>query len=240
MSANSHRENGLEGMRCLDSGPHPGQAHEHMRVALEQREIEVAKSANFPSRCSSNFSVGKHMAVFAQETFRLKPAISNADYQMPLAEQRGCGALRDSPADPDQKRAYRRAAWVRWCKFNLVGGMGVIVQFAALFVFKSALHFEYLLATGVAVEVAILHNFLWHERFTWVDRVALRPAWRSRFSRLVRFHLANGAVSLLGNLALMKVMVGQGHMNYLVANAVAILVCSLANFLVSEEWVFAD
>ena len=43
---------------------------------------------------------------------------------------------------------------------------------------------------------------------------------------------------MLGNLALMKVMVGQGHVNYLLANGIAITLCSLANFLVSEMWVF--
>jgi putative flippase GtrA len=42
----------------------------------------------------------------------------------------------------------------------------------------------------------------------------------------------------VGNLALMKVMVGEGHMNYLLANAIAIALCSVANFLVSEQWVF--
>jgi putative flippase GtrA len=34
------------------------------------------------------------------------------------------------------------------------------------------------------------------------------------------------------------VLFGQGHMNYLLANAIAIAVCSLANFVVSEMWVF--
>jgi putative flippase GtrA len=34
--------------------------------------------------------------------------------------------------------------------------------------------------------------------------------------------------------------VGYGGMNYLLANAVAIALCSLANFLVSEEWVFEE
>ena len=43
---------------------------------------------------------------------------------------------------------------------------------------------------------------------------------------------------MVGNLALMKVLVGLGHMNYLLANAIAIVLCSAANFLVSEEWVF--
>jgi putative flippase GtrA len=62
--------------------------------------------------------------------------------------------------------------------------------------------------------------------------------WRRSLSRLLRFNLTNGALSILGNLALMKAMVGQAHMNYLLANAMAITACSLGNFLVSEWWVF--
>jgi putative flippase GtrA len=38
----------------------------------------------------------------------------------------------------------------------------------------------------------------------------------------------------------MRVMVGQGHMNYLIANMIAVALCSLANFLVSEAWVFEE
>jgi putative flippase GtrA len=140
---------------------------------------------------------------------------------------------------------------LRWCKFNFVGGMGIVVQFAALFLLKSLLHFDYLLATAIAVEAAVVHNFVWHEQFTWADRTlsdralsdrtkldSRKPRWRRSLPRLVRFNLTNGSVSILGNLALMKVMVGQGHMNYLLANAIAITLCSLANFLVSNGWVF--
>jgi putative flippase GtrA len=125
---------------------------------------------------------------------------------------------------------------LRWCKFNLVGGVGIGVQFAALFFLRSILGFDYLFATGVAVEAAVVHNFVWHEQFTWADRV--ESSWRGSIPRLARFNLTVGAVSILGNLALMRVMVGEGHMNYLVANAIAIVLCSVANFLVSEEWVF--
>jgi putative flippase GtrA len=161
----------------------------------------------------------------------------------------------------------------RWLKFNFVGALGIGVQFAVLFLLKSLLHFDYLVATAIAVEAAVMHNFVWHEQFTWVDRAKpdrrkldrmkadraghnlARPgtAWlistpldatkfltRRSLTRLVRFHLANGAASLLGNLWLMRVMVGYGKMNYLLANAIAIVMCSLANFLVSDEWVFHD
>jgi putative flippase GtrA len=33
-------------------------------------------------------------------------------------------------------------------------------------------------------------------------------------------------------------MVGIGGVNYLLANVIAIALCSVANFLVSDEWVF--
>jgi putative flippase GtrA len=125
---------------------------------------------------------------------------------------------------------------VRWCKFNFVGGIGIAVQFAALFFLKSVLNFDYMLATGIAVEAAVVHNFVWHEQFTWSDRV--QPSWQTSLPRLLRFNFTTGAVSILGNLALMKVMVGQGQMNYLLANGIAIALCSVANFLVSEQWVF--
>jgi len=129
----------------------------------------------------------------------------------------------------------------RWLKFNLVGGIGIAVQFAILFVLKGVLHFDYLVATALAVELTVLHNFIWHERFTWVDRTRNDPLLSSPRkwpARLLRFNLSNGAVSIVGNLALMKLLVGAGHVNYLLANGIAIVLCSLVNFLVSEEWVF--
>jgi putative flippase GtrA len=127
---------------------------------------------------------------------------------------------------------------MRWLKFNAVGALGIGFQLAVLFVLKSGFHLSYLPATALAVEAAVVHNFLWHERYTWADRV--QPSWRKSLPRLLRFNLSNGGVSIVGNLALMKLLVGVGHLNYLAANGVAIALCSLANFLVSEEWVFED
>ena len=138
----------------------------------------------------------------------------------------------------DRGRRRTRDVLVRWLKFNLVGGVGIVVQFVALLLLKGVFHFHYLAATAIAVEAAVVHNFVWHEQFTWSDRV--QASWRRSLPRFARFNLTTGAVSILGNLALMKVMVGYGGMNYLLANALAIILCSLANFLVSEQWVFEE
>ncbi len=127
----------------------------------------------------------------------------------------------------------RRPTATRWLKFNLVGGMGIAVQLLMLVVLKTGLHLNYLIATALAVETAVVHNFLWHERFTWADRAG------AGFARFLKFNLSTGLFSIAGNLALMKLLAGLGHMNYLLANAITITACSVINFLVSDGFVFA-
>jgi putative flippase GtrA len=124
----------------------------------------------------------------------------------------------------------------RWIRFNFVGLLGVGVQLAALAALKSGLGLGYLTATALAVETAVLHNFVWHERFTWKDRS--KGGARAVALRLLRFHLGNGLISILGNLALMRVLTGWLRWHYMPANLAAIAVCSLLNFLVSERYVF--
>jgi putative flippase GtrA len=145
----------------------------------------------------------------------------------------GGGAVGETQKEPSSAFS---ATLVRWLKFNVVGGIGIGVQLAALLLLKGVFHLNYLVATAMAVEAAIIHNFAWHERFTWRDRV--KPSWRGSLPRLVRFNLSTGTISILGNLGLMKMLVGQGQMNYLLGNGIAIAICSLANFLVSDDWAF--
>jgi putative flippase GtrA len=121
-------------------------------------------------------------------------------------------------------------------KFNAVGGVGIVVQLAALALLRSLFKLDYLLATGLAVEIAVIHNFVWHERFTWADRPAARP-FRS-LVRLVKFNASNGAVSIGGNLLVMRLLVGELKLNYVMSNLVAIVVCSLVNFLLGDRFVF--
>ena len=122
----------------------------------------------------------------------------------------------------------------RWLKFNAVGVMGIVVQLAALAFLKSLLHIQYLIATALAVEMAVLHNFAWHERWTWKERTGKE----GMFLRLLRFNLTTGGVSILSNLLLMRLLVGQFHLPLLVANLLSIGATSLANFALSELFVF--
>jgi dolichol-phosphate mannosyltransferase len=126
------------------------------------------------------------------------------------------------------------AGGLRLLKFSLVGGIGIAVQLAVLAAL-TAMRVNYLLATGLAVESAVLHNFLWHQRFTWADR-ANTPAEALR--RLLLFHLTNGAISIVGNLLLIRLLVGWLGFPVLKANMATIALCAMANFAASDRWVF--
>ncbi|MCW5979289.1 MAG: GtrA family protein [Bryobacteraceae bacterium] len=126
----------------------------------------------------------------------------------------------------------------RWLRFNAVGAGGIAVQLAALALYKSGLGLHYLAATALAVETAVLHNFVWHERWTWRERTADATV-AAVAGRLFRFHVSNGLVSILSNVVLMRIFAGYFHLHYLPANAIAIAITSLANFALSEWFVFA-
>jgi putative flippase GtrA len=124
------------------------------------------------------------------------------------------------------------SGFVRWMKFNAVGAVGIGVQLAVLTALKSGVGLNYLLATALAVEAAVLHNFYWHERFTWADRPA-----KDRLHCLLKFNLTTGLFSIVGNVVFTKLLVRAG-LTYLTANAISIALCSLINFALNDRLVF--
>jgi putative flippase GtrA len=124
----------------------------------------------------------------------------------------------------------------RWFAFNGVGLLGVAVQLAVLAALVRWTPIHYLLAVALAVEAAVLHNFVWHQRWTWRDRQVTTRA--ALLARLGRFHVTNGLISLVGNLAIMRVLCGTLRVDPVIANLAAIITCSLVNFAASDALVF--
>jgi putative flippase GtrA len=306
--ANSCDPNGLREMRRGARDAASRQAAEGERVALHRPDGNSLNAHAFAGGDSSNPCAGNDMqpsAACAANSLSGKLLAANG--------LRGFGPRTGwEKAAEIGKNLTRFSTLVRWCKFNFVGAVGILVQFGVLFLSKSVLHFNYLAATALAVEVAVVHNFFWHERFTWAERwqwggdsagakarnlrsrllAALKRcatqksatqksasqrcapgncdseartgpeskaagksarstqtsstqtdstqanSTQTRFGRFLRFNLTAGLVSIGGNLGMMRVMVGRTHMHYLVANGIAIAICSLVNFVVSDGWVF--
>jgi dolichol-phosphate mannosyltransferase len=124
----------------------------------------------------------------------------------------------------------------RWIRFNGIGAIGAGLQLAVLGALTRLTPLHYLWATVIAVQATVLHNFCWHEQWTWRDRPA--GSRLDVYQRLGRFQLTNGLISIAGNLVLMRILTGSLGMDALAANIASILTCSLANFVASEWLVF--
>jgi putative flippase GtrA len=130
-------------------------------------------------------------------------------------------------------------ACVRFARFSLVGAMGTAIQLGALALFSRWMPGHYLYATAAAIELTLVHNFIWHSHYTWHDTTN-DSARTERIRRFLRFHVSSGMISMLGSLAIMRILVGEAHVPVLVSNGVAVVSCSIPNFLLSNSWVFTS
>jgi putative flippase GtrA len=117
-----------------------------------------------------------------------------------------------------------------------VGALGLVVQLSVLSLLTGVAGWHYLPATLIAVLLAVLHNFVWHERWTWADRPV--HALRETSLRLGWFAATTGVISVGGNLGLMTLYAGRLGIPTIIANVAAIASMSVANFLAADYWTF--
>lgn len=124
-----------------------------------------------------------------------------------------------------------------WIKFNLVGVLGFGLQTGVLFILTHTTpQVSYLVATATAVELAVLNNFVWHQRWTWRDRPS--STIKETLRRLVKFNLTSGLFSMTGNLVLMSIFVGRFGLPIGPANLASVGACSIVSFILADRIVF--
>jgi putative flippase GtrA len=123
----------------------------------------------------------------------------------------------------------------RFLRFNGVGALGIGVQLSTVAALTALVHLNVAAATGIGVAAAVVHNFIWHREWTWADR---RSANGNVFATFCSFALSNGAVSLVGNVAIVSVLVWWAGLGGVIANVVAIAACGVANFWLGDRVVF--
>jgi putative flippase GtrA len=121
----------------------------------------------------------------------------------------------------------------RWLKFSVVGGAGLAVQLAVLWACTRWTGVSPAVATVIAVEAALLHNFVWHEVWTWRG-----VSGAGRWTRLWRFHAATGSISIVSNVVFTMAFKNSLAIPLLAANVMAVGVTAILNFAVAEAWVF--
>ncbi len=123
----------------------------------------------------------------------------------------------------------------RWGVFNLVGMGGFVLQIGTIALLMRGFGWQSFVATAISLELAALHNFIGHNRFTWNDRPA--GSVREWGRRYVKYQIAK-STSLTFSLAITMIVLATTPLAPEVANAIAVLVCALPNYLLTERLVF--
>lgn len=123
---------------------------------------------------------------------------------------------------------YRQALLKQMGKFLIVGGLGTLVNTGSLVILYHQLHLALVVASALATELAIGHNFLWNDYWTFGRRGL-------SLNRFVRFNL----VSLGGQcitVVTLWMLVRHIGLYYVIANLIGIGLAVIWNFAVNVHW----
>ena len=130
--------------------------------------------------------------------------------------------------DRTNRTIPRRTLIPRIGKFLVVGGLGTLVNTGILVILYHQLHVALIAASVVATELAIAHNFVWNNFWTFGRRGL-------SLNRFARFN-----VVCLGGQCLTVVtlwlLVRYASVHYVVANLVGIASALAWNFTFSAHW----
>ncbi|NMM09633.1 MAG: GtrA family protein [Polaromonas sp.] len=136
----------------------------------------------------------------------------------------------------------RLQVMVRWrfIKFGVVGASGTVINIAVLYVAQEFLltgiedfHSRLNYSIALAITLATISNFYWNRRLTWRDRK--HQAHHSALLLFFNYVMAAGLSIVIQSLLTKWLAV---YMHYLVANLVAIVIASAANFVANDRMTF--
>jgi dolichol-phosphate mannosyltransferase len=130
----------------------------------------------------------------------------------------------------------RNAAWREWkriFKFGIVGLSGIVVNQGLLIFLRESAGLSLWIAGAVAIEVAVLNNFLWNDIWTFKSTGG-QPRLSSRWHRLLAFELVSSGGAII-NYAVLNCMVFFLATDYKIANIIGILLGFIWNFMMNRR-----
>lgn len=127
----------------------------------------------------------------------------------------------------------RKGEMVRFLKFCLVGGSGVVVNMGLLYLLTEYGGLYYLVSSAISIETSIVTNFLLNDFFTFPDR--RRRGLHQFLGRLLKFNLVSlGALTI--NMTVLWLLTSVAGLYYLVSNLFGIAAAMMWNYLVNFWW----
>jgi putative flippase GtrA len=125
----------------------------------------------------------------------------------------------------------RPANWMQLVRFGLVGALGFVVNLAVYTLFVHGIGVEYRIASVAAWIVAAANNFVWNRHWTFDAREGIAHHQAMRF---LLVSVVTEAISLL----LLTLLVEQGGLSKVPAQALAVAAATPLSFLGNKLWSF--
>lgn len=121
---------------------------------------------------------------------------------------------------------------IRLMKFGIVGVSGVVVNQGMLMLLREITPFSLEVRSPIAIEVAIISNFILNNYWTWKDRkVDSKVGIAFRF---LMFNLSSGGTAFFFNYLPLLFMVHTMHLHEDMSNIIGIVLAAGFNFLISH------
>lgn len=120
--------------------------------------------------------------------------------------------------------------------FITVAALGFLVQAVTLWALTMWTPLPVAASTTIAVLTAVVHNFCWHDHWTWSDRDRSAPP----PVRLLRFAAATGLVSLAGTVTLTTLYTVTFGMHVLASNLLAVWSVGLVNYVLLDRVIYQE
>lgn len=140
------------------------------------------------------------------------------------------------PAPTPSLKSSLTAYLHRGYKFMLIAWLGAVVNTACLYFFKGVLGIRIIPASILAIEIAILHNFIWYRYWAWRDRREenYQPFW----PQFLKYNLATGSVDFLVAVPTLWALSTFLKIHYLAANLLAMILPPIIKFYLNEKHIF--
>lgn len=125
---------------------------------------------------------------------------------------------------------------IRFIKFGIVGGSGILVNMGFLWFFTEIVGLYYLISSILAIALAMISNFIWNDLWTWRDR--REPGAKAYFLRMAKFITVSSLAGYIGNLGILWILTHFFHLYYLISNMVGIAVGTVLNYSINNFWTF--
>lgn len=116
-----------------------------------------------------------------------------------------------------------------------MGTWGFVVNMSILWLLTEVGGLYYLLSSIVAVEIALINNYVLNDLWTWHDRG--KPGKREYLKRMLKYHITASA-AMLTNISILWFFTELVGIYYLVSNIFGIFCGAALNFFVNDRWTF--